>query len=126
MIIQWHTNKFFDWLLGMNMLIYTRCLSIALTYTWAQDNVHVPVSLYFVRLKACYLPLALLFLDFLNGGPVGLYQGLVGYTAAHAYLFFNTILPLAGGPKLIPEFNEVAPPTVGRSSYGGQGRRLGS
>lgn len=111
------------------MMTYHASFVTALTYTWAQNNVYAPVSLYFISLKACYLPLALLVIDFLNGGLPGLTQGLVGYTAGHAYLYFDTLLPLAGGPRLIPSVTQPPSGPSGQSSgssFGGKGRRLGS
>lgn len=68
-------------------------------YTWSQDNIGVPVTLYFVQIRAEYLPLALAFMTWLGGGSAQAMVQITGIVAAHAYDFLTRIYPTYGGGR---------------------------
>lgn len=86
----------------LDNVIYSRALVIALTYTWAQDNGDTIVTFYFLKMKATYLPLLMLFLDLILGGQFSMLTSGTGYVAGHLYLFLDDLYPrVSGSPPLI-------------------------
>lgn len=76
-------------------------LGTAIIYTWSQENIDSPVSLWMVRMRAQYLPWAIVAVDFLNAGAPAAGFALAGIAAAHAYEFFTRIYPALGGRQFI-------------------------
>lgn len=88
-------------------------LLIALVHLWARANPTTKVSLFgLVSIPSTLYPLALLFLDFIQGGPEALYSGLSGLLVAHAYWFATEGLPV--GKRVLFLKN---PPSWWRGSF---------
>lgn len=105
--------------------MYLSPFILALTYTWAQENVGQPVTFYFFRVKAQFLPMLMLGVSLLMGGLQGFLQDGSGYLAAYLFFYFDTVYPRTRGRRILatPQFLRnlvpTAPPQRGSSSGGG-------
>ncbi|EME43163.1 hypothetical protein DOTSEDRAFT_72519 [Dothistroma septosporum NZE10] len=100
-------------------------LSMALIYTFAQDDPNRVVQFFIVQMPAKYLPYASLAITYLMAGQYATLVQATGILAAHLYDFLDRIWPRFGsGPKLIqvPQWIQrqfAAPAGVGQGrSYG--------
>lgn len=78
-------------------------LTLALAYTYAQENPNMQLNYFIVTFSAKWLPLAMLAMTCVMANPfLALIQS-TGLVAAHAYDFLNIYWPQhGGGRKLIP------------------------
>jgi hypothetical protein len=103
--------------------MYLSPLILALTYTWAQENIGQQVTFYFFRVKAQFLPMLMLGVSLLMGGFQGFLQDGSGYLAAYLFFYFDTIYPRTRGTRILttPQFlkNLVPSAPPQRGSTGG-------
>ncbi|KAF2086913.1 Der1-like protein [Saccharata proteae CBS 121410] len=89
-------------------------LTMAVMYTWAQDNSNTQVTFFVITVPGRYLPYLYLLVSFVMGGPaVVLHQG-TGLLAAHMYDFLTRIWPTFGGGR-----NVISTPGFLRQWFGG-------
>lgn len=83
-------------------VVLLNALSMALIYTFAQEDPNRQVQFFIVQMPAKYLPYASLAITYLMAGPFQtMIQG-TGILAAHLYEFLDRIWPqFGGGQKLI-------------------------
>lgn len=106
-------------------LVFTSALTLALAYTWAQDNRHAQASIIIFPIPAVYLPYAMLAMTLVMGSPqAAMIQG-TGLIAAHLYDFLTRIYPEFGGgrnfletPTFITRIFERSAPAVNHRAYG--------
>jgi Derlin-2/3 len=92
-------------------------LTLALAYTFAQDNPRRMTGFFILNFEAKFLPWVLLFVTFILSGPQGaLFQG-TGLIAAHLYEFLTRIWPELGGGR-----QWVQTPGFIRRAFGGDQR----
>ncbi|ODQ66442.1 DER1-domain-containing protein [Nadsonia fulvescens var. elongata DSM 6958] len=98
-------------IIGLNYFtdepVYLNALSMALTYTWAQNNTEQPVEFFFVSCKAKHLPILKLVFESVVGSFSTALISATGLVAAHLYLYLDTIYPRTTGkrsPLKIPRF----------------------
>ncbi|KAF2720580.1 DER1-domain-containing protein [Polychaeton citri CBS 116435] len=72
-------------------------LTLALAYTFAQENSNRPMTFFIVTFSAKWLPFAMLALSFVLSGPQAALVQSTGLLAAHAYEFLTKIWPEHGG-----------------------------
>lgn len=72
---------------------------MAFIHTWAQDNRGKQVTFYIVQIRAEWLPLALIGVNFVTAGPgAAMIEG-TGIVASHLYDFLTRIWPTFGGGR---------------------------
>jgi Derlin-2/3 len=74
-------------------------LSMALTYTFSQEDPNRTVGFFIVQMPAKYVPYASLAVTFLMAGPFMTMIQATGIIAGHAYEFLDKIWPKQGGGK---------------------------
>lgn len=79
---------------------YLSGVTAALTYTMAQEDADGITQFLMFQTKRKYSPWFGVIGGFATGGLRGMLDPLLGILFAHAFLFFDEILPLAGGPRL--------------------------
>ena len=72
-------------------------LTMAITYTFAQDDPNRQTMFFIIQMPAKYVPFASLVITFLMAGPAATMQQATGILAAHAYEFLDRIWPQYGG-----------------------------
>jgi hypothetical protein len=72
---------------------------MAFIHTWAQDNRGKHVTFYVVQIRAEWLPLALLGVNFVTAGPTVAMIEATGIVASHLYDFLTRIWPTFGGGR---------------------------
>lgn len=79
---------------------YLDGLTAALTWTLGQEEPFGVITLVFLPVARRYVPLANLVIVLLSGGGVnGMIESLIGYLAAHLFMYITELVPAAGGPK---------------------------
>lgn len=95
---------------------------LAFAYTFAQENPANNVSFFILTFPAKFLPLAMLFMTFVMGGPDAAKHQVTGLVAAHLYDFLTRIWPTFGGGT-----NFIQTPVFIQQAFGeGQGPRTGT
>lgn len=74
-------------------------LTLALAYTYAQDNPNRQLSYFIITFSAKYLPYAMLAMTFVMGSPSECLLQSSGLIAAHLYDFLTKIWPEHGGGR---------------------------
>ncbi|CAK3833875.1 related to F-LANa [Lecanosticta acicola] len=101
-------------------------LSMALIYTFAQEDPNRVVSFFIVQMPAKYLPYASLAITYLLAGPFATMVQATGILAAHLYDFLDRIWPQFGGGQQwirVPQFVQKTFATPGGT---GQARTYGT
>ncbi|CRG88550.1 Derlin-1 [Talaromyces islandicus] len=80
-------------------VIFTSALIMAFIHTWSQDNRGKQVHFYVVQIRAEWLPLALLGVNFVMAGPTAAMIEGTGIIASHLYDFLTRIWPTFGGGR---------------------------
>ena len=83
--------------LGGPMLL--SALTLALAYTYAQDNPNRQVSYFIVTFSVKWLPYVMLAMSFVMAGPQEALIQSTGLVAAHTYNFLTKIWPEYGGGR---------------------------
>jgi len=76
-------------------------LTLALAYTYAQENPNRQLTYFIVTFSAKWLPFAMLAMTFVMGGPQEALLQATGIVAAHAYDFLTKIWPEHGSGRRI-------------------------
>lgn len=101
-------------------------LSMALIYTFAQEDPNRVVSFFIIQMPAKYLPYASLAITYVIAGPFATMIQATGILAAHLYDFLDRIWPQFGGGQQwirVPQFVQNAFATPGGT---GQTRAYGT
>jgi Derlin-2/3 len=86
----------------MDGAFFLSALTLALAYTYAQENPNRQLSYFIVTFSAKYLPYSMLAMTFVMGSPTAALHQATGLIAAHLYEFLAKIWPEhGGGRKLI-------------------------
>lgn len=86
----------------MGGVLFMSPLTLALAYTYAQDNPNRQLSYFIITFSAKYLPYAMLAMTFVMGSPAECLLQSSGLIAAHLYDFLTKIWPEYGaGRKFI-------------------------
>lgn len=72
-------------------------LSMALIYTFAQEDPNRSVSFFIIQMPAKYVPYASLAITYVMAGPFMTMVQATGILAAHAYEFLDKVWPQHGG-----------------------------
>jgi Derlin-2/3 len=81
---------------------FLSALTLALAYTYAQENPNRQLSYFIVTFSAKYLPYSMLAMTFVMASPEAALHQATGLIAAHLYEFLTKIWPEhGGGRKLI-------------------------
>lgn len=79
---------------------YLEGLTSAMTWTLSQEEPFGVINMIVVPVQRKYAPLVQLFMSLLAGsGFHGLLEALIGYFAAHLFLYTTELLPDSGGPQ---------------------------
>ncbi|MCJ1361516.1 hypothetical protein MMC16_000616 [Acarospora aff. strigata] len=101
----------------LGALVFTSALTLALAYTYSQDNRNRKVTLFIVTIPVPYLPYAMLLITFVMGGPGMALQQATGLLAAHLYDFLTRIYPTFGGGR-----NYIQTPAIVQRWFGATSR----
>lgn len=86
----------------MDGVFFLSSLTLALAYTYAQENPNRQLSYFIITFSAKYLPYAMLAMTFVMASPEAALHQSTGLIAAHLYEFLTKIWPeYGGGRKLI-------------------------
>jgi hypothetical protein len=86
----------------MHGVFFLSALTLALAYTYAQENPNRQLSYFIVTFSAKYLPYSMLAMTFVMASPQAALQQATGLIAAHLYEFLTKTWPEhGGGRKLI-------------------------
>ncbi|KAH9822741.1 F-LANa protein [Teratosphaeria destructans] len=95
-------------------------LTLALAYTYAQENPHRQLSYFIITFSAKWLPYAMLAMTFVMASPQEALLQASGLVAAHAYDFVTKIWPEYGGGRrwlTTPQFiNQWLAPQAGSTA----------
>jgi len=91
----------------LNGAMLLSALSMALIYTFAQEDPNRQVHFFIVQIPAKFLPYASLTVTFLVAGPVATMIQATGIIAAHCYDFFDRVWPQFGGGKRYTQTPQV-------------------
>ncbi|KAK4969912.1 hypothetical protein LTR66_003056 [Elasticomyces elasticus] len=81
---------------------FLSALTLAFTYTYAQDNPTKRLTFFIITFQAKYLPFAMLLMTFVMDSPWSAIVQATGLVAAHLYDFLSRIWPtFAGGTNVI-------------------------
>ena len=109
--------------LGAPMLLSP--LTLALAYTYAQENPNMQLNYFVVTFSAKWLPLAMLAMTFVMASPQAALIQATGLVAAHAYDFLTIYWPQRGGGRQLiwtPDFVARAfAPLAGSATRRGAG-----
>lgn len=97
----------------VNIADASPALTLALAYTFSQDNPNKRMSYFIVTFQAKFLPYAMLLLTFVLGGPQAALQQATGLVAAHLYDFLTRIWPTFGGGR-----NVISTPPMVKRWFG--------
>lgn len=111
--------------IGMDGVFFLSALTLALAYTYAQDNPNRQLTYFIVTFSAKYLPFAMLALTLVMASPRAALEQSTGLVAAHAYEFLTKIWPEHGGgrklintPAFVARWFATAPGVAAQRSYG--------
>jgi len=77
-------------------VLLSKSYMMALTYVYCKRNPNEKMYLmYFIQVKASYLPWALIVLDLLNENTGSIYSSLIGILVGHLYVYLKDILPVS-------------------------------
>lgn len=100
-------------------------LILAFTYTACQDDRLGKASLFIITVPATWVPAAMLFMTFVQGGLQPTMVHATGLVAAHLHYFLSELWPTFGGgtniiktPAFIERFFEVSVSQVLHRTYG--------
>ncbi|KAI4208201.1 MAG: hypothetical protein LQ348_000264 [Seirophora lacunosa] len=93
-------------------------MTLALAYTYSQDNRNKKVSFFIVQLAAKWLPWVMLLAALILGGPSNALNQGTGIIAAHLYDFLTRLYPTFGGGR-----NYLKTPAFIRRWFGGVDQR---
>jgi Derlin-2/3 len=86
----------------MDGAFFLSALTLALAYTFGQENPNRQLSYFIVTFSAKYLPYSMLAMTFVMASPQAALHQATGLIAAHLYEFLTKIWPEhGGGRKLI-------------------------
>src|SRR4051812_1253257 len=74
-------------------MVFLSPLTLALAYTFAQENPRRMTGFYILTFEARFLPWVLLFITFILSGPSAAMSQFTGLLAAHMYEFLTRIWP---------------------------------
>lgn len=74
-------------------------LTLALAYTYAQENPNMQISYFVVTFSAKWLPIVMLIGTLVMASPGAALQQSAGLVAAHAYEFLTVVWPQYGGGR---------------------------
>ena len=97
-------------------MVFLSPLTLALAYTFAQENPRRMTGFYILTFEARFLPWVLLFITFILAGPSAALSQFTGLLAAHMYEFLTRIWPEVGGGQ-----RWLSTPTFVRNLFGGSG-----
>ncbi|KAI9799681.1 MAG: hypothetical protein M1825_004416 [Sarcosagium campestre] len=105
--------------------VLTQALIIALTYTYAQDNLNKKATIIVVTVPMAWLPYSMLLITMIRRGPDQALRDGLGIIAAHSYDFLTRIYPTFGGgrncirtPQAVQRWFRAGGPRVINRSYG--------
>lgn len=100
-------------------------LSMALIYTFAQEDPNRSVSFFIIQMPAKYVPYASLAITYVMAGPFMTMIQATGIFAAHAYEFLDKVWPQHGGgaqwiqpPQFLQKWFAVPGQTGQTRAYG--------
>lgn len=100
-------------------------LTLALAYTYAQDNRGKKVTIFIITIPVKWLPYAMLLMTFVMGGPGMALQQATGLLAAHLYDFLTRIYPTFGDgrnyiqtPAMVQRWFGATRPNIAARGYG--------
>ena len=76
-------------------------LTLALAYTYAQDNPTRQINYFIVTFSVKYLPYVMLLTTFVMASPAAALEQSTGLVAAHLYYFLTTIWPQHGAGRQV-------------------------
>ncbi|KAI9887793.1 MAG: hypothetical protein M1823_000435 [Watsoniomyces obsoletus] len=79
--------------------IFTKALILAVAYTYTQENRGQKATIYVLTFPIKWLPLVMLLITFVMGGPRSTMVQVTGLLAAHLYEFLTRIYPTYGGGR---------------------------
>ncbi|KAK5013986.1 Der1-like family-domain-containing protein [Cryomyces antarcticus] len=82
-------------------MIFLAPLTVALAYTYSQDNPTRKITFYIVTFQVKWLPYAMLAMTFVMNGPQQTMHEATGLVAAHLYDYLTRIWPTFGGGRNI-------------------------
>ncbi|KAK5011770.1 hypothetical protein LTR39_004454, partial [Cryomyces antarcticus] len=80
-------------------MIFLAPLTVALAYTYSQDNPTRNITFYIVTFQVKWLPYAMLAMTFVMNGPQQTMHEATGLVAAHLYDYLTRIWPTFGGGR---------------------------
>jgi len=83
----------------MHGVFFLSALTLALAYTYAQENPNRQLSYFIVTFSAKYLPYSMLAMTFVMASPQAALQQSTGLIAAHLYEFLTKTWPEHGGGR---------------------------
>ena len=72
---------------------------MAFVHTFAQDNPRAQATVFIMQIDARFLPVAMVFLNFVMRGPASAYVGIAGIVSSHFIDFLTRIWPTFGGGR---------------------------
>lgn len=109
----------------MGGVFFLSALTLALAYTYAQENPNRQMSYFIVTFSAKFLPYAMLAMTFVMASPEAALHQATGLIAAHLYDFLTKIWPEYGGgrkmintPAFVARWFQQVAGTPSQRSYG--------
>ena len=109
----------------MDGAFFLSALTLALAYTYAQENPNRQLSYFIVTFSAKYLPYSMLAMTFVMASPQAALHQATGLIAAHLYEFLTKIWPEHGGgrklintPAFVARWFATAAGTPSQRSFG--------
>jgi Derlin-2/3 len=99
--------------LALRGYFFLQPLTLALAYTYSQDNPHRNISFIILTFPAKFLPYSMLFLTFVLEGPDAALHQSMGLLGAHAFDFLTRIWPTFGGGR-----NWIQTPVFVKRAFG--------
>ncbi|KAI9700434.1 MAG: hypothetical protein M1836_002449 [Candelina mexicana] len=95
-------------------VVFTQALTLALAYTYAQENQGRQITFFVITLPVQWLPYVMLLMTFVMGGPDAALGQATGLLAAHLYDFLTRLYPEFGGGR-----NFIQTPALVKRWFGG-------
>ncbi|KAI9742018.1 MAG: hypothetical protein M1834_000407 [Cirrosporium novae-zelandiae] len=93
--------------------IFMSALTLALAYTYSQDNRGRKVTFFIVQIPVQFLPYAMLLMTLVMAGPQVAIQQATGLVAGHLYDFLTRLWPTFGGGR-----NYIQTPRIVKRLFG--------